>query len=334
MTMIEPELRQYLDVRTFKMIVFPTTACNLRCTYCYQDHSPTDMAPEMVEALKRFLDRRIAAGLELLNIEFFGGEPSLRLRSVVLPLSRYARDAGITFIGAMTTNFVLIDAPVLDELLDVGVSTFQVTLDGPEQLHDSHRTRPDGGGTYDRIMANIISAHRSDRDLSILLRLHYRPDTWRRVGEFAEHLVDVLDADARFRFHFHPVSRLGGDNDDQIEPVPAEEMAAIEKALARGVPAAMRSTTDRASHVCYACTSALAFNVDGTVYKCTVCLENEHNHIGRLLSDGRLEVDQDLHRAWLAPLFVGPEARSCPYSWLRENVPDFAGPTAPHAAVA
>lgn len=317
------ELLRYVDPRFQKIIIFPTTACNFRCTYCPQDHAPARMSPDVVRALQRFLKRRRDKGLQILDMEFFGGEPTLELDTVVLPLALFARDLGIErFAGTMTTNFYKCTPTVFATLIDAGVRAYQVTL-GPAQLHDSTRVLCDGSPTYECIHANVMAAHRSSFQFDMLLRLHYTPDTWPLVGQFAGDLANALDSDPRFRFHFHPISRLGGPNDAAIAVVSDESANFIETQLASCVPQHMASPISRDSYVCYACTSSLAVNTDGTLYKCTVYLENRNNHIGRLLPDGTIAADQHLHQLWLAPIFSDGNARRCPYRWLAANIPGF-----------
>jgi uncharacterized protein len=53
---------------------------------------------------------------------------------------------------------------------------------------------------------------------------------------------------------------------------------------------------------------------DGTVYKCTVAFEDERNHVGRLHSDGTLEIDPDKWRMWTEPTSASGKCGSCSFS--------------------
>ena len=70
-----------------RLILMPTEQCNLRCTYCYEDFRHRHMEPRVVTGVKRFLSKR-APKLDLLRIDWFGGEPLLARPIVVLGAPR------------------------------------------------------------------------------------------------------------------------------------------------------------------------------------------------------------------------------------------------------
>ena len=65
-------LRRSLASDALHLMLLPTEACNFRCRYCYEDHAPERMSPELVGAVKAFLSRR-ATDLRWLYVSWFGG---------------------------------------------------------------------------------------------------------------------------------------------------------------------------------------------------------------------------------------------------------------------
>jgi uncharacterized protein len=59
----------------------------------------------------------------------------------------------------------------LDFLIDAKVAFIQVTIDGPQDIHDSRRCLKSGGGTYERILANLQNIA-DDMPLSVSLRIN------------------------------------------------------------------------------------------------------------------------------------------------------------------
>ena len=80
------------DPTHFSIIVNPTLDCNLRCWYCYEEHRHgATMTPETLQALCRLVDQTVERPeLKTLSVSFFGGEPLLPFRKVVLPLLQHA----------------------------------------------------------------------------------------------------------------------------------------------------------------------------------------------------------------------------------------------------
>ncbi len=139
-------------------LLFPTFACNLKCSYCFQGERPPDrllIDTEHVEAafagMTRIVDRLRPAAVPVLYL--FGGEPLLRGRRpeqvVRLALAR-ARGLGLR-VGVITNGATLLDFAAT--LATGGVEFVQVTLDGPRDTHDRRRPFRNGSGSFDAIVA-------------------------------------------------------------------------------------------------------------------------------------------------------------------------------------
>ncbi len=165
-------------------IFMPTYDCNLRCSYCFQDHMRTDsrfqhllhlMRPDMVDRIFRAMPKIEAehgappdARLRR-SIGFFGGEPLLAAhRDVVELIIDRATALGETELWAVS-NATELDA-YADLLGPDGLSRIQITLDGPPDEHDRRRVYADGSPSYRRITRNIDLA--LDRGTLISVRLN------------------------------------------------------------------------------------------------------------------------------------------------------------------
>jgi len=150
-------------------IIMPTYNCNLRCGYCFQDHMRTDPAFDHLLQYMRYetVDRIVGAfpavearhgipadGDVRRSIGFFGGEPLLAVNKDVI---RYFIDS-VRKIGEADfwaiTNATELEA-YSDLLGPTGISSVQITLDGPKREHDKRRIYPDGTGSFDKIARNI-----------------------------------------------------------------------------------------------------------------------------------------------------------------------------------
>lgn len=188
--------------RTPSYIVMPTYDCNLRCSYCFQDHMRTNplysyllrtMTPDVVSRMiKGVWNIEGLYGLDSdnfnRNVGFFGGEPLLgKNRSVIdLIMQAYRKRGGATFWAV--TNGTEIDQ--YKELLGPGhIEGLQITLDGPPEQHDQRRVYPDHSGSFGHIAQNIRMALDLGTNVSVRLNVDRG-----NVGNLPR-LAEVIDAE-------------------------------------------------------------------------------------------------------------------------------------------
>jgi uncharacterized protein len=317
---IAGEVARSLDSRSLNLILLPTEQCNFRCTYCYEGFDQGLMPSWVIAAIKKLIAARVPE-LDQLSIAWFGGEPLLAVKRIY-NLSHYIVSLQqdhpqLHYRASMATNALLLNPERLSELVAYGVTSYQITLDGPADLHDLSRLTRRGKGTFDQIWEHLLAMRNSAYDLQVTLRVHYQPHTFTRL--FA--LIDMLNAefaeDDRFRVHFKSVARLGGSNDDAIQTTSDYEQKMIESEL-RAMLKFPTQALEFDDYVCYAgAANSLIIRSNGEVNKCTVALNEDANRIGRINPDGTLTVDQDKYRRWVNALLTGnPEVMACPYFYV------------------
>jgi uncharacterized protein len=312
-------LEPYLVSNSLNLIVLSTEQCNFRCTYCYEDFSLGKMKPDVVLALEKFITRR-APELDQLSISWFGGEPLLavdvieRVQAHAIELSRaYPR---LDLLSSMTTNGYLLDRRQLTTLVDLGVRQFQVSFDGSREPHDRKRVRAGGGATYDRIWSNLAAAREVEGDFQIVVRLHIDRDNLAEIPRFLAEFEQTFGGDPRLVILLRPLSRLGGANDAAL---PVLEQDDAKRAVAVAVREIDRLGLPHfpvgdMSDICYAAAAnSFVVRSDGALGKCTVALSHPDNHVGRLLDDGRVSLDDGKMNAWMRGLFSEDSLeRACP----------------------
>ncbi|MGC2063083.1 MAG: radical SAM protein [Thermodesulfovibrionales bacterium] len=137
-----------------------TERCNLRCSHCYQDGDRSgEMTLVEITSIADEVSEMITAWEEAYAVPFessftvTGGEPFLRndFSAILDALRRRGFDTYIL------TNGTLISRERARELADLGVRGVQISLEGPEQIHDSIR----GAGSFSASMngiQNIVSS--------------------------------------------------------------------------------------------------------------------------------------------------------------------------------
>jgi uncharacterized protein len=133
----------------------PTLMCNFRCPYCFeQNHqNQTVMSENTINRLIFFIKKHKSA--KELYITWYGGEPTLAF-NVIHAITKKIKELDIAFSGAgLVTNAYLLDKSKINKLNELKITNIQITIDGPEYLHDSRRVLANGKPTYQKIINNI-----------------------------------------------------------------------------------------------------------------------------------------------------------------------------------
>ncbi len=180
--------RARLEGRFLTLTIAPTLACNFNCDYCFESRSNVRMDENTQQALLAFSERYLEEA-DGLRVCWFGGEPTLcvplieKLQSELLGQARKRQLAVIP--GTIITNGYLLDAAMARRLKELGVEQAQVTIDGPQEVHDSRRKLHSGKGTFSRIVDNLS-------DTAGILHITVRINVDRTNVESAYEVVDLL----------------------------------------------------------------------------------------------------------------------------------------------
>jgi uncharacterized protein len=149
------------DPEPISVTLFLTTACNLRCTYCYASAGDTPTKYMPLEVAKRGIDF-VAANAKKRGESYFevayhgGGEPSVNWRVMTESLD-YAREKatelGLEVRAGLATNGVMSDAQI--EWTMANLESVSVSFDGLPSAHDKHRLTVLGQGSSHLVMRTL-----------------------------------------------------------------------------------------------------------------------------------------------------------------------------------
>lgn len=312
-----------LDPSHFQLIILPTEQCNFRCSYCYEDFEIGRMKPSVVAGLKRLLLSR-SQSLRTLQLSWFGGEPLLALpviRDVLSYAAGLAGENSFSMNSSMTTNAYLLNSDTLTELTNLGVTEYQITLDGPRETHDRTRLRADGAGTFDVIFKNIMDAHRSPHSFRATLRVHYSESTAVEVTSLLLELSQLCEADERFTVHLKSIENLGGPKGASVPNWSAGARERLHSSLSSLLPSGRVVQFDE--YLCYAAkANSIVIRADGSLAKCTVAFHDPTNRIGHITEEGTIEVNSDKLSFWLRGLSTGNDGElACPAGGRFKSIP-------------
>jgi uncharacterized protein len=205
---------------TLNLIILPTEKCNFHCTYCYESFERDRMPEGIREGIKKFVAGQ--KNLKFLELQWFGGEPLVEA-DIVIEQAKYFREyceeRGIQCSMGMTTNGSLLTPEIAEQLIPLGLSHFQITLDGVKEEHDARRLPIDGKPSYDRILENLRYLKSTSHPFTVMLRHNFDPKNLERLEEYLESIRIEFAGDARFKPHFEPIATWGSANDDSLDVI-------------------------------------------------------------------------------------------------------------------
>jgi uncharacterized protein len=149
------------DPKPTTVTLFLTTACNLRCTYCYAAAGDTPKQAMPIEVAQRgidfVIDNAVELGKSVIEIAYHGGgEPTVNWSTLTQSFDyawAKARPMGLEVHASLASNGVLPDYKIdwIIEHLD-GVS---LSFDGLPDVHDAHRLTVAGHGSSAEVIRTI-----------------------------------------------------------------------------------------------------------------------------------------------------------------------------------
>lgn len=144
------------------LVLHVSEGCNLGCSYCFADKGQygAKSVKWMDDAIARkAIDFCYEKYEDLKAIKFFGGEPFLRMETVI-DASRYSRKVSFDRgRGDPPALIAISNLTRYDSIVDTWIKEFSpsitASIDGPAKIHDSFRIYPDGRGSFDLVDQNI-----------------------------------------------------------------------------------------------------------------------------------------------------------------------------------
>jgi len=300
-------IKTHVASENFSLALVPTMYCNLRCSYCYQVHSKEEMSDVDVSALIKLFQKKISSSKHF-KLSWFGGEPLLR-PDIVSELGRAAitmcKENNVHFTGYMATNGTLLDSRTVDQLHGTSVKNFQITLDGPRELHNSLRKNSLTTDPFSLTLTGLKllkEKYRTERPF-IVLRVNLshassNPDVnWKNFFEDISPLKNII------KLHFHPTTTtFRFDSTCQLSDNDVKRVlfSLISDARSKGFQHINYGNDMRPGYVY--CSAIMPYNwlilPGGRVTKCNSNFDADDEDCGRVTPDGRM-ILFDSSRKWL-----------------------------------
>ena len=223
------------DNSNYGMTIAVTQFCNQDCVYCGQDNSVYKVLSQshidlLLKEIRSYIKDYHPKNM---SITFYGGEPGTALDTVVsiaAAIKQICAENNMAFHATMITNGVNFTPKVINDLLNVNIKQYQITLDGSEEQHNLRRPLKTGGRSFSKTYRTVkwLSEHKG---VSINIRINIDKNNIDSVPE----LFNVLIADnlqKKVTIDLARVTPWGSDVDRyRYEPLPLVEYAEIEMDL-------------------------------------------------------------------------------------------------------
>ncbi len=289
---------------TLMITILPTENCNFRCPYCYESHVPNSMQRETLNLILKYIKDQ-SNHFKTISLGWFGGEPTL-CKDLVIEATEFIQALShvehIRFESSMTTNGFLLDVETFKQFYSVGITSYQITLDGWN--HDKTRPLASGKGTLDAIIKNlcdISSLSQDEYQFHIVLRHNVlEGDTDYSWYDYLQHL---FGNDKRFYMFIHPVGNWGGETVEKLNLLKDRdsENLILEhiKYIKRIGLQCENESNSLFSKICYASyPHSMVFRSDGRIEKCTVAMNHPKNKLGEVDSINGITIDDRVNNLW------------------------------------
>jgi uncharacterized protein len=332
-------------------IIMPTYDCNLRCSYCFQDHMRTDSKYQrLLRTMSTEVADRVFSSMKKIealhgmeedqhegrhrSIGFFGGEPLLAAnRSIVEYIIRKAQRIGTARFWAVS-NATELEA--YEDLLSAEqIGSVQITLDGPRKEHDQRRIYPDGSGSFAKIEQNVTMA--LNKGVSISIRMNVDRNNIDQLPKLAEAIhANGWDQYPNFSSYTSPI-RAMNENVARSTTLSTPELSTTQSKLTKDFPLvsifarpdiSIKQDARQIFHgsgghnmptlhesFCSAHSGMYIFDAFADIYVCWDKTGDASTRFGHIQEDGALDINAQQMQLWRGRTVASnPVCRKCRYA--------------------
>lgn len=196
--------------------IFPTTACNARCYYCFEkDIKKTTMSSKMTKHVVDYISSHCGSKKKV-YILWFGGEPTVASDRID-DICKGLQVNGIRYRSTMITNGYLLDEEMINKARNLwNLDNVQISVDGTEQTYNSIKSFvKTHESSYRRVLKNIglLLAN----EIYVNLRMNYDLNNYLEFDSLLEEVNEYFGINKYLHVYAYPIIGRHTDNNGQIK---------------------------------------------------------------------------------------------------------------------
>ena len=284
------------NLKTMAPILMITSKCNIKCTYCYEEgvklHSMSD---EVINGIIKWIDKKIEKdNLNAIYPTLFGGEPLInpkKLFNLMDGINKVANNKGVHVNYSCSSNGVLLTDKLARELVSKGLNEIQISLDGPEKIHNIRRVGVNGYSNYNECLKGLITACEFIDTPTLKINfdrhnLNFIPDLYDSLVKNDLHKKIEVKLEP-IAMQFGNLSNIKYDNTYLLPPNSSELADSynflITEAELRGFKIQM--STSHTTPCMLVFKQGFAIDTKGNIFKCISLLGRDEYKVGSIFSD-------------------------------------------------
>lgn len=180
-------LKRY-DTTCLSLTIAPTSDCNFRCPYCFENSPVSQYMDKSVEdAIILFIKKYKT--LKSLHITWYGGEPLLAFDRIVSITNRI-KELDIAFSSDIITNGFFFNEDVINKLDELHIYLVHITLDGLREMHNLRRPEKFGKDSFEEIIKNISIFKAKNVKAKIVIRINVDKENMEEYNKVYSFLLE------------------------------------------------------------------------------------------------------------------------------------------------
>lgn len=279
--------------------IFPTTACNARCYYCFEQGAKTiTMTEQTADKVVDFITHHCGKNNRV-HITWFGGEPTVAANRID-QISDGLKKNGVEFYSDMNTNGYLFDEKLVQKALSLwNLKYLQICFDGLEENHNSIKNYTNvRDNPYERTLRNIGLL--LDAGIGVGLRMNFDVSNYQDFEGLVNEAAKRFTGYKGLSVYAFPINGKYADKDGIVRHGDDDWFTAKlaelnEISRNSGLYRERQILPFLKYHCCYAeNNNAIDVTPDGNLVRCCECFGDEET-VGTIW-DGITDID--LYNSW------------------------------------
>lgn len=184
--------------------ILPTTACNARCYYCFEQGCKTvTMTEETADNVVKYIDKHCGSN-RWVQLSWFGGEPTVAT-SRIDQICEGLQERQIKYQSDMTTNGYLLDEKMIEKAIRLWkLKSCMICVDGTEKNYNKTKSYiAVHDNPYQRVMENI--GHLLKQGVHVNLRMNFDLDNYEDFADLVKEVLQRFDNRSQLQVRVHPL---------------------------------------------------------------------------------------------------------------------------------